>query len=79
MDAVNYLRKNRPEDLVCNADKTDQTDFSDRVKQEPLGFTTPLLTTSSGAKFGKSEGNAIWLDRKLTRPFDFYQVCQKLC
>ncbi len=33
----------------------------------------PLLTTASGVKFGKSEGNAIWLDAKLTSPYKFYQ------
>ena len=40
----------------------------------PMGFTTPLLTTSSGEKFGKSAGNAIWLDKERTSTFDFYQV-----
>jgi tyrosyl-tRNA synthetase len=39
---------------------------------EPLGFTSPLLTTSSGQKFGKSAGNAIWLDSEQTSPFDLY-------
>lgn len=39
------------------------------------GITTPLLTTSSGTKFGKSEGNAVWLDQRLTSVLDFYQVC----
>ncbi|KAE9366519.1 hypothetical protein N431DRAFT_417315 [Stipitochalara longipes BDJ] len=39
---------------------------------EPLGFTSPLLTTSSGQKFGKSTGNAIWLDPEQTSPFDLY-------
>ncbi|KIJ39873.1 hypothetical protein M422DRAFT_68690 [Sphaerobolus stellatus SS14] len=38
-----------------------------------FGLTTPLLTTSSGQKFGKSAGNAIWLDRTKTSVFDFYQ------
>lgn len=38
------------------------------------GITTPLLTTSSGEKFGKSAGNAIWLDPAQTSVFDFYQV-----
>ncbi|KAI9656187.1 MAG: tyrosyl-tRNA synthetase [Bathelium mastoideum] len=38
----------------------------------PYGFTVPLLTTSSGAKFGKSAGNAIWLDPTRTSPFDLY-------
>lgn len=38
------------------------------------GFTTPLLTTSSGEKFGKSAGNAVWLNPDQTSVFDFYQV-----
>jgi tyrosyl-tRNA synthetase len=41
---------------------------------EAYGITTPLLTTASGAKFGKSAGNAVWLDENLTSPFAFYQV-----
>ncbi len=39
---------------------------------DPVGFTVPLLTDSSGAKFGKSAGNAIWLDQYLTSSFDLY-------
>lgn len=39
-----------------------------------FGFTTPLLTTASGEKFGKSAGNAVWLDPELTSVFDFYQA-----
>ena len=42
------------------------------------GITNPLLTSSSGEKFGKSAGNAIWLDSNLTSIFDFYQVGLKL-
>ncbi|RUQ21084.1 tyrosine--tRNA ligase [Kocuria sp. HSID16901] len=34
---------------------------------------TPLITNSDGTKFGKSEGNAIWLDPELTSPYAFYQ------
>jgi tyrosyl-tRNA synthetase len=34
---------------------------------------TPLITNSDGQKFGKSEGNAIWLDEKLTTPYSMYQ------
>ncbi len=40
---------------------------------EPMGFTVPLLTTSAGVKFGKSAGNAIWLDQQMTSTFDLYQ------
>ena len=34
---------------------------------------TPLITNSDGRKFGKSEGNAVWLDPALTSPYAFYQ------
>jgi len=34
---------------------------------------TPLVTNSDGRKFGKSEGNAIWLDENLTSPYAMYQ------
>ena len=36
-------------------------------------LTAPLVTTASGAKFGKSEGNAVWLDPGQTSPYAFYQ------
>jgi len=36
-------------------------------------LTTPLLTDSSGEKFGKSAGNAIWLSADMTSPYAFYQ------
>ena len=34
---------------------------------------TPLITNSDGTKFGKSEGNAVWLDAELTSPYALYQ------
>jgi tyrosyl-tRNA synthetase len=37
------------------------------------GVTLPLITTSSGKKFGKTEAGAVWLDRNLTSPYRFYQ------
>ncbi|KAF8829199.1 hypothetical protein HHX47_DHR3000585 [Lentinula edodes] len=46
--------------------------------QKAFGITTPLLTTASGEKFGKSAGNAIWLDPKLTSVFDLYQYFLKV-
>ncbi|EEH46962.2 tyrosine-tRNA ligase [Paracoccidioides brasiliensis Pb18] len=45
----------------------------DREILEPMGFTTPLLTTPSGEKFGKTAGNAVWLDKDMTPTFDLYQ------
>ncbi len=43
------------------------------MSKEVFGMTFPLITTSGGEKFGKSAGNAIWLDKDKTSPFDFYQ------
>lgn len=37
------------------------------------GVTLPLITSSSGKKFGKTEAGAVWLDRSLTSPYRFYQ------
>ncbi|KAG6013719.1 hypothetical protein E4U54_006397 [Claviceps lovelessii] len=41
-------------------------------QHEPIGFTVPLLLDSAGAKFGKSAGNAVWLDEFKTSAFDLY-------
>ena len=40
---------------------------------ESHGLTMPLVTTSTGAKFGKTEAGAIWLDAERTSPYAFYQ------
>ena len=36
-------------------------------------LTTPLITSADGTKFGKTEGNAVWLDPDMTSPYAFYQ------
>ncbi len=41
--------------------------------KEVFAITCPLVTDSNGKKFGKSEGNAVWLDATKTSPFQFYQ------
>jgi tyrosyl-tRNA synthetase len=40
---------------------------------EAFGLTSPLLLTATGEKFGKSAGNAVWLDPAMTSPYRFYQ------
>ena len=40
---------------------------------EVYGFTMPLVTDSQGRKFGKSEGNALWLDKEKTSSYELYQ------
>jgi tyrosyl-tRNA synthetase len=42
------------------------------------GLVWPLLTTSSGAKFGKTESGAVWLDPARTSPYEFYQFWLKI-
>jgi tyrosyl-tRNA synthetase len=37
------------------------------------GLSAPLITTASGAKFGKTEGGTLWLDPELTSPYQFFQ------
>ncbi len=49
-------------------------DLIRRLRQtQAYGLTFPLITTASGAKFGKSAGNALWLDGGRTSPWEFYQ------
>ncbi|MFT2694146.1 tyrosine--tRNA ligase [Clavibacter zhangzhiyongii] len=50
---------------------TDLIRRSERATVHAIG--TPLITNSDGTKFGKSEGNAVWLDPELTSPYAFYQ------
>lgn len=41
--------------------------------KEVYAFTMPLVTDSTGKKFGKSEGNALWLDKEKTSSYELYQ------
>lgn len=42
-------------------------------RAELFGLTAPLLTTASGAKMGKTEGGAVWLNADMTTPYDYWQ------
>jgi tyrosyl-tRNA synthetase len=44
-----------------------------RAGKEAFVVSCPIVTDAAGKKFGKSEGNAVWLDDKKTSPFAFYQ------
>ena len=71
IETISWLRKNYYDAGVrIGLEKRDRTEFLGR----PMGFTVPLLTTASGQKYGKSEGNAVWLDDKMTSPFVLYGV-----
>ncbi|KAJ4325594.1 tyrosyl-tRNA synthetase [Neodidymelliopsis sp. IMI 364377] len=65
MDAVSHMRK------IRRLDSSVQEEEDPRLAA--YGLTTPLLTTASGEKFGKSAGNAVWLDKTMMNSFDLYQ------
>ena len=44
-----------------------------KLGKEAYGLTMPLITKADGTKFGKSEGNAIWLDKEKTSSYEMYQ------
>ena len=72
IDTINWIRHNHYDPVFLQDEKSMKE--KEVFLKKPMGFTVPLLTTSSGEKFGKSAGNAIWLDGEMTSPFDLYQV-----
>ncbi len=74
-----YLHEHENVDLQCAG--SDQwgniTAGIDLIRRstgdEVYGFTMPLVTDSQGKKFGKSEGNALWLDKNKTSSYKLYQ------
>lgn len=69
VDAIKYIIKNHDDPQMRQEDGV--------LYNNPMGFTVPLLKTDSGEKFGKSAGNAVWLDKDMTSTFDLYQVCDE--
>ena len=63
-------------DLISRANSAPGS--TEGVAEKGFGITTPLLTTASGQKFGKSAGNAVSLNEEDTSVFDFYQVRQTI-
>lgn len=61
-------------DLINRMRKAESGDMKEKKSQnEVFGITVPLLTTSNGVKFGKSAGNAIFIDKELTSSYEIYQ------
>ncbi|KAI6157819.1 hypothetical protein BKA82DRAFT_4061984 [Pisolithus tinctorius] len=58
---------------LINKAQFSRATVAEQSSEKGFALTTPLLTTSSGEKFGKSAGNAIWLDESLSSHLDFYQ------
>jgi tyrosyl-tRNA synthetase len=81
LQGMDFLELYRTYDCVLQTGGSDQwgnltsgTDLIHRAEGASVhAIGTPLITNSDGTKFGKSEGNAIWLDPALTSPYAFYQ------
>ncbi|RFA15690.1 tyrosine--tRNA ligase [Subtercola boreus] len=81
LQGLDYLELYRTHGCVLQTGGSDQwgnltsgTDLIRRAEQTSVhAIGTPLITNSDGTKFGKSEGNAVWLDDRLTSPYAFYQ------
>jgi tyrosyl-tRNA synthetase len=74
MDAVGHMRWLDVAGALGTKKRTNEP-REDESRKGTFGITTPLLTTASGEKFGKSAGNAVWLDQEMMSSFDLYQVC----
>lgn len=59
-------------DLISRLHKMDPQTKS-KTESNAYGMTVPLLTTPSGEKFGKSAGNAVFIDLSMTTPYQLYQ------
>ena len=81
LQGFDFLELYRRYNCVLQTGGSDQwgnlTSGTDLIRKVEGGsahiLATPLITNRDGKKFGKSEGNAIWLDEEFTSPYAFYQ------
>ena len=81
LQAYDFLELNKKNNCVLQIGGSDQwgniVNGVDLIKRysnnQVYGLTTNLITLASGAKMGKTESGAIWLDEKLLSPYDYWQ------
>ena len=81
LQAYDFLELNKKENCVLQIGGSDQwgniINGVELIKRysnrKSFGLTTPLITLSTGAKMGKTENGAIWLDKKLLSAYDYWQ------
>ena len=81
LQAYDFLELNKKKSCVLQIGGSDQwgniVSGVDLIKRysnnQTYGLTTPLITLASGAKMGKTENGAIWLDKKFLSPYDYWQ------
>ena len=81
LQAYDFLELNKKENCSLQIGGSDQwgnivngTELIKRYSsKQAYGLTTPLITLASGAKMGKTETGAVWLDKKLLSSYDYWQ------
>ena len=81
LQAYDFLELNKKKNCSLQIGGSDQwgniingTELIKRYSNKhAYGLTTPLITLASGAKMGKTETGAVWLDKKLLSPYDYWQ------
>ena len=80
IQAYDFWHLYRTEQCELQMGGSDQWNITARIEligrregAQAHGLVSPLMTTASGAKFGKSEGGNVWLDPERTSPYQFYQ------
>ena len=81
LQAYDFLELNKKNNCVLQIGGSDQwgniINGVELIKRssgkQTFGLTTPLITLASGAKMGKTEKGAVWLDKKLLSPYDYWQ------
>jgi len=86
LQAYDFLELNKKEDCMLQIGGSDQwgniINGVDLIKRHSnnyvYGLTTPLITLASGAKMGKTEAGAIWLDKKFLPAYDYWQFWRNI-
>ena len=86
LQAYDFLELNIKENCVLQMGGSDQwgniVNGVDLIKRhsnkQAYGLTTPLITLASGAKMGKTESGAVWLDKKFLSPYDYWQFWRNI-
>jgi len=86
LQAYDFLELNKKENCVLQIGGSDQwgniVNGVDLIKRhsnkQAYGLTTPLITLASGAKMGKTESGAVWLDKKFLAPYDYWQFWRNI-
>ena len=86
LQAYDFLELNKKENCILQMGGSDQwgniVNGVDLIKRhsnkQAYGLTTPLITLASGAKMGKTESGAVWLDKKFLSPYDYWQFWRNI-